>query len=106
MAFTCEILSLLAGGLLLWEVYGRVRLSEKVVKDGDKSVSTPREERQCNYSRPRSSDDLLVSWSGRGMQGVLLFMTAYTVQCKLPLVSSWYPFYRFRVYVKSRNFTS
>ena len=60
------------GGCYFWEVYGRVRLSEKVVKDGDKSVSTPREERQCNYSRPRSSDDLLVSWSGRGMQGVLL----------------------------------
>ena len=36
LAFTCEILSLLSGGLLLWEVYGRVRLSEKVVKDGDR----------------------------------------------------------------------
>ena len=85
MAFTCEILSLLSGGLLLWEVYGRVRLSEKVVKDGDKSVSTPREERQCNYSRPRSSDDLLVSWSGRGMQGVLLFMTGYTEWLDTPV---------------------
>ena len=31
------------GGCYFWEVYGRVRLSEKVVKDGDKSVSTPRE---------------------------------------------------------------
>ena len=85
MAFTCEILSLLSRGLLLWEVYGRVRLSEKVVKDEDRSVSTPREERQCHYSRPRSSDDLLVSWSGRGMQGVLLFMTAYTEWLDTPV---------------------
>ena len=69
-------------GLLLWELYGTVRLSEKVVKDGV-IIGTSRSALQGNraqrhYSRLKSSDDLLVSWSGRGVGGVLLFMTAST----------------------------